>query len=149
MAPTISRRFNPAHVQISIGGTRITGFGEDDIASIVPVTGEAATSTQSADGDAQAYAFNEDNRHTVTLMLSAHSAARARLHDLRRTQQDGDSGALAPLNFRFYDPSNGDTVVSRFCVFMNRPGMVAKKGGRDADEFVFELPSPRITRGPA
>ena len=149
MAPTISRRFNPAHVQISIGGTRVTGFGEDDIVTIEPVTAEAMTSTQSADGDAQAYGVNVDNRHRVTLMLSAHSAARARLHDLRRTQQEADSGVIAALNFRFYDPSNGDKVVSRLCMFMNRPGMAAKKGGRDADEFILELPNPRITRGPS
>lgn len=144
---TRAHKYNASKVQVSLGGTRLTGFGDDDVIMLEPVSA-AAESTISADGTTYVAAFNNDGRYKLTLMLSAHSAARARLSALRRAQLEAESGELAELPFRFFDPSNGDRVTARFAVFMTRPSFGAKKGGREAETIEMELPSITYTQGP-
>lgn len=142
--PTIVGDYNMARVQCTIGDFRVTGWGVDDAASVVP-TADLVQSEISADGAHVSVSRINDNRHEIELTVRRGGVAFRLLGEKMQAQlAQRDVGAVDPLSFQLFDPDSGDKLVEANAVFMRSPDMPFNK---TASEAVFKLllPNPTIT----
>ena len=64
--------YDPSQVRLVVDGLDITGFADGEKIKIEPVTKELYKSKVGVDGDV-VFTKNNDNRHTVTIMLEPNS----------------------------------------------------------------------------
>jgi hypothetical protein len=131
------------NVQVIIGGYRIEGWGEEgfklepDEADMEKVTG--------ADG-LSAFARSSNTDWTATFSLMPNSPSYRRIMLLRDEQFAGTtSGQIDTLNFRYFNPMNGDTITGQL-IFLTRPGMAAGKS-IEAVEITASLTKVRARYG--
>jgi len=125
-------RYDLRSVQCTVGSLAISGYGDGGVS----ISWESANfeRTPNADGRGSTYSALNDKGATASIEVGLNSQAYKVLDSLMRTQLQ--SGGDLNIGFFLRDPSNGDTVRSRTCVFMNQPD-IAK--GKTATTATFEL----------
>lgn len=125
-------RYDLRAVQCTVGTLAVSGYGDGG----VTISWDSANfeRTPNADGRGSTYSALNDKGATASIEVGMNSQAYKVLDSLMRTQLE--AGGDLNIGFFLRDPSNGDTVRSRTCVFMNQPDMAKP---RVAGTVTFEL----------
>jgi len=142
----ITRDYNLAAVQCTVGSFRVTGFGPDDAIGLTPMS-DSMESAAAADGSHVSVSRINDPRWECTLKVRRGTAAYRLLAEKAQEQADEAAvGAVSALAFQVYDPISGDKFVEAEARFMREPDMPFGKSTADA-EFKLLLPNPGRTYG--
>jgi len=125
-------RYDLRTVQCTVSSLAISGYGDGGVS----ISWDSANfeRTTNADGRGSTYSALNDRGATASIEVGMDSQAYRILDALMRAQLE--EGGDLNIGFFLRDPSNGDTVRSRTCVFMNQPD-IAK--GKTATTATFEL----------
>ena len=134
--PTSARRYSLDDVLLTIGGTRISGFGEGGVVEFEDLAPEFESSA-GADGEV-VYNKNLDYRTKVTVTLKETSVGYKVLSE-KAVAQHKSVGPFADVPFLMRDANNGDEQRSRQAIFTKIP---APSKGKTAGDRVFELELP-------
>ncbi len=138
--------YDLARVMCTVGSVPISGYGDGGVS--ISWASQNFERTANADGTGSIYSATNDKGATATIEVLVNSQAYKNLDAAMRNQLTGDRD----LNIGFFlrDPSNGDTVRSRPCVFMNQPDMSkGKTPGSATFELSIEPRRQQIIRGGA
>ena len=142
----ITRDYNLALVQCTVGDFRVTGWGPDDAISLTPMS-DAMESAPAADGSHVSVSHINDPRWEGTLKLRRGTAAYRLMAEKAQAQfAEAKIGAVSALSFQVYDPISGDKFVEAELRFMREPDMPFAKAASDA-EFKVLLSNPTRTYG--
>lgn len=142
----ITRDYNLAAVQCTVGTFRVTGWGPDDAIGLAPMS-DSMESSNSADGAHVSISRINDPRWEATLKVRRGTAAYRLLAEKAQEQAaEAAIGAVSALSFQVYDPISGDKFVEGEARFMREPDMPFGKSTADA-EFKILLPNPTRTYG--
>ena len=136
--------YDIANVVVTVGGAKISGYGEDDAIGI-EWDEDLVTPKTTADGST-IYSRTNVKGCTVTLTLMQTSRAHLILMGFLEAQHGVSVGIgpplLAPLPFFLLDPATGEQITSADCVFLNRP---APSKGKEVGEVEYRLhlPAPK------
>ena len=124
---------------ITLGGVRLTGFGESDVVSY-EMASDIMEDSVSADGQVTTSYLNDD-RVYVDLTFRENSIGMRRVADLMKAQVLAVRGgaAVPRLEYLHRDSLSGDEIFSSQATFKTRPG---PSKGKTAQDRVFRLVLP-------
>ena len=142
----ITRDYNLAAVQCTVGDFRVSGWAPADAVALAPMS-DTMESEASADGTHVSISHINDPRWEATLKVRRGTAAYRLLAEKAQEQAtEAATGAVSPLAFQVYDPISGDKIVEGEARFMREPDLPFSKAASDA-EFKLLLPNPTRTYG--